>query len=343
MRKKGLTLLTAMLALVVVAIPAVAMARDRSESGNDRVPHYQHIFEIVMENHASEQIIGNANAPQINALAQQYGLATESYGVTHPSEPNYVALIGGSYFGIQDDNAYDQTTNGVNHTNNEPSLAQQLEGAGLTWKDYQQTMPVAGFKGYDYGNGLYKSKHNPFLNFASMQNDPNELAKMVPDTQLFVDLATNKVPNFSFIVPDQCHDMHGISDCTDSTGLIQMGDTYVGSVVTAIMASQSWKEGNNAIVITWDEDDFEATNLGCCDANPGGGHIATIVVTNHGPRGLQDPTPYNHYSLLQTEQYAFGLGCLRNTCDTANVKPMTPLFAVGNSNGNGDHSHGHGH
>jgi len=342
MRKKALTLLTAMLALVVVAIPTVAMARDRSESDNNAVPRYQHIFEIVMENHASQQIIGNANAPQINALAQQYGLATQSYGVTHPSEPNYVALIGGSYFGIQDDNAYDQTTNGVNHTVNQPSLAQQLEGAHLTWKDYQQTMPVAGFKGYDYGNGLYKSKHNPFLNFASMQNDPTELAKMVPDTQLFVDLATNKAPNFSFIVPDQCHDMHGTSDCSDDTGLIQMGDNYVSSVVTAIMASQTWKQGNNAIVVTWDEDDFEDTNFGCCDAGTqnggGGGHIATVVITNHGPHGLQDPTPYNHYSLLLTVEDAFGLGCLQNTCDSANVKPMTPLFANGNE---GDHGHGH--
>ncbi len=338
MRKKSLTLLTAMLALVIVAVPAVATARDRSESNNSGVPRYQHIFEIVMENHSAQQILGNANAPQINALANQYGLATQSYGVTHPSEPNYVALIAGSYFGIQDDNAYDQTTNGVNHTIDQPTLAQQLEGAGLTWKDYQQTMPVAGFKGYDFGNGLYKSKHNPFLNFTSMQNDPTELAKMVPDTQLFVDLATNKVPNFSFIVPDQCHDMHGISECSDGTQLIQMGDNYVGSVVTAIMASQSWKNGNNAIVVTWDEDDFQPSNLGCCDANPGGGGIATIVITNHGPRHLQDSTPYNHYSLLQTVEDAFGLGCLQNTCDTVNVKPMTPLFAVGD---NGNHWRGH--
>lgn len=330
MRKQFTIMAMVLLALVTLTVPAIALAREQSSSGEAGVPRYQHIFEIVLENHSYEQVIGNPNAPRINALARRYGLATQSFGVTHPSEPNYVALIGGSFFGIQDDNAYDQTTNGVNHTIDQPSLAQQLEQAGLTWKDYQQTMPSAGFKGYDFGNGLYKSKHNPFLNFASMQNDPAELAKMVPDTQLFADLATNSVPNFSFIVPDQCHDMHGVSGCTDDTGLMQMGDSYVGDVVTTIMASQTWKEGNNAIVVTWDEDDFAASNLGCCDANPGGGHIATIVITNHGPRGLQDPTPYNHYSLLQTIQDAFGLGCLQNTCDTANVKPMTPLFATGN-------------
>lgn len=337
MRKKILVMTTAMLALVVMAIPAIALASGNANNGQDGIPRYQHIFEIVMENHSYNQIIGNPNAPQINALANEYGLATDYFGVTHPSEPNYVALIGGSYFGIQDDNAYDQTTNGVNHTINQPSLAQQLEAAGLTWKDYQQTMPVAGYKGYDFGNGLYKSKHNPFLNFASMQNDPAELAKMVPDTQLFVDLATNDAPNFSFIVPDQCHDMHGTSDCSNDTQRIQMGDNYVGSVVTAIMASQTWQEGNNAIVVTWDENDF-STSAGCCGANPGGGLVATVVITNHGPRGVQDPTPYNHYSLLLTVEDAFGLGCLQNSCVAQNpgIQPMTPLFVV-NDQGHGKH------
>ncbi len=334
MRKRFKVMTTAMLMLIVMSVPAIALAKGRTEGGNGNVPRYQHIFEIVMENHAAGQILGNPDAPAINKLANQYGLATNSYGVTHPSEPNYVALIAGSYFGIQDDNNYDLP----DHTINQPTLAQQLEAANLTWKNYQQTMPSVGYKGYSYGNGLYKSKHNPFLNFTSMQNNSTELAKMVPDTQLFVDLATNQVPNFSFIVPDQCHDMHGISpDCSDATGLVQMGDAYVNSVVTSIMSSQSWREGNNAIVVTWDEDDFEDTNYGCCGANPGGGKIATIVITNRGPRQLQDSTPYNHYSLLLTVEQAFGLGCLQNSCVAQNpdVTPLTPLFATGDS--------GHGH
>ena len=86
-----------------------------------------------------------------------------------------------------------------------------------------------------------------------------------------------------------------------------------------------WSQGNNAIVITFDEGNGTA---GCCDAVPGTGRVATVVITNNGPRALQDSTPYNHYSLLQTIQQAFGLGCLQYTCDTANVTPMTALFAV---------------
>src|SRR5207248_6693877 len=83
--------------------------------------------------------------------------------------------------------------------------------------------------------------------------------------------------------------------------------------------------GTNAIVINFDEGD---DNAGCCGTNPGGGRALAVVVTNHGPRGLQDETPYNHYSLLRTYEDIFGLPCLAAACDTANVKPMTPLFAT---------------
>lgn len=295
------------------------------------VPKYQHIFYITMENHSYDDIIGSPNAPRINALAHGYGLATAYYGVTHPSEPNYVAAIGGSYYGIQDDSPYNSTANGVSHTISAPSIVDQLEGAGLTWKTYQQSLPYAGFTGTAYpssSNPLYASKHNPFLNFSHVQHSPAELQHIVPDTQLSTDLQSGNVPNFSFIAPDQCHDMHGIASCTDDDALLRTGDAYVANVVSAITASSVWAKDNNAIVITWDENDSSPFGTtGCCNANPGGGHVATIVIANHGPRGVHDATPYNHYSLLKTIEDAFHLGCLQNTCDSANVKPMTPLFA----------------
>jgi phosphatidylinositol-3-phosphatase len=291
-----------------------------------------------MENHKYSQVIGNPNAPEINKLAQEYGLATDYFGVTHPSEPNYVAAVAGSYFGIQDDAPY------TVHTLDKPSLASQLEAKGLSWKTYQQALPYAGFTGTAFPSpsiALYASKHNPFLNFSSIQNNPAELAKIVPDTQLFVDLLDGHAPNFSMIVPDQCHDMHGIGGtppvCPNGAPNIQadaqnvqLGDQYVSAVVSAIQHSSDWDRGNNAIVITWDENDFNTdTPNGCCDAVAGGGHVATIVITNHGQHHVQDNTPFNHYSLLLTIQDAFRLGCLENTCDTANVTPMTKLFSNG--------------
>lgn len=333
--------------------PGVSSASSRDNA----IPHYRHIVEIMMENTSYATIIGNPLAPNLNALAGKYGLATDYFGVTHPSEPNYVANVSGSFWGIQDDNQFyctpalastDPTCAGttVNHTISAPSVADQLTAAGLTWKGYFQNLPpvpVSGaimtgpnangpysFKWPSNSNALYASKHNPFVNFTGTQGD---LANMVPDTQLGVDLVTGDLPNFSYVVPDQCHDMHGTGGCSDENTLIATGDAYVGSLVSEIMHSRVWYEGNNAIVITFDEDDFSdqgQPGTGCCGADPGGGHVATIVITNHGRGHVADSTPYNHYSLLLSIEDAFGLPCLQAACDTQDgVKPMTPLFGFG--------------
>jgi Phosphoesterase family len=275
----------------------------------------------MMENHSYEEVIGNPAAPNINALATQYGLATNDWGVTHPSEPNYVASTAGSFFGIQDDNPY------WTHQVAEPNLGSQLEAAGLSWKTYQQSLPSVGFTGNNYPAGvvpgatakLYASKHNPFVNYLALYGPvpttssdgefpsnftPNaaqqtELNKMVPDTQLATDLANGTVPNLSYILPDQCHDMHGTTGCPTDATLIPEGDQYVSATVQAIMASKTWQEGNNAIVITWDENDFSPTN-GFPGIASDGGHVATIVIANHGPRGVQYGGPANHYALTLT-------------------------------------------
>ena len=250
-------------------------------SPNAAIPRYQHIVEIMMENTSYGTIIGNSTRHDINALASQYGLATNYWGVTHPSEPNYVANIGGDYFGIQDDNQFyctpalastDPNCTGttVDHTVNVQSLADQLTANGMTWKGYFQSLPPTPPPGqlvvtgpnangpytFKYPNNtvaLYASKHNPFLNFTGTQGS---IADMVPDTELSTDLANNSLPNFSLVVPDQCHDMHGTGTCSDENSLISTGDTYVGNTVAAITASKSWQQGRNAIVVTWDEDDF---------------------------------------------------------------------------------------
>jgi phosphatidylinositol-3-phosphatase len=334
-----------------LAMPAVSSA----STVNSAIPRYQHVFEIMMENTSYSTIIGNPLAPTINALASQYGLASNYWGVTHPSEPNYVANIGGSFFGIQDDNQFyctpelagtDPLCAGttVDHTIQAPSLAGQLTAAGMSWRGYFQSMPAVPssgviktgtfangpytFKSPTNFNALYASKHNPFVNFADSQDD---LANMVSDTQLTSDLASGDVANYSLIVPDQCHDMHGTGSCSDENGLISAGDSYVGSAVSAIMSSKAWQEGRNAIVITWDEDDFSdqgEPGTGCCGADPGGGHVVTVVITNKTNQyPITDNTPYNHYSLLLSIEDAFGLPCLANACDSADgVVPMTKLF-----------------
>jgi hypothetical protein len=156
---------------------------------------------------------------------------------------------------------------------------------------------------------------------------PARFACMVPFAQLAQDLAAGTVPNLSYIVPDECHDSHGAPPwCVDSgpitsvqqSFLIAEMDRFAGKIVNAITSSSMWQTGNNAIVITFDEGANTTSR------------VATIVITNHGPRGVTDGTSYNHYSLLASLQQAFGLGCLLNSC-TAN--PMAKLFAVTGSAG----------
>ena len=130
----------ALVAVVVLALSGGASAM----SSNSSFPQYNHVFLIVEENHNFNQIIGNRSAPIINALAADYGLATRYRGVADPSEPNYVAMLGGSTFGVSSDDPYFFP----GQTVDQPNLLSQLDAAGKTWKGYFQGMPYAGYRGY---------------------------------------------------------------------------------------------------------------------------------------------------------------------------------------------------
>jgi hypothetical protein len=239
-------------------------------------------------------------------------------------------MLGGDFYGISSDDPYWFS----GHTVSANNLMSQLEGAGKTWKGYFQGMPYPGYRDYCYPNKcngipdadtIYVAKHNGIVNFANMQN-ATEFGKMYPLGQLAADLNANAVPSFSYIVGDECHDMHGAPPwCVDSgsttsqqqSWLIAQGDKFVGSVVNQITSSSMWPTGNNAIVVTFDE------------GNKANSLIYSVVISNHGVRGVTDKTSYNHYSLLASLQQTFGLGCLLNSC-TAN--PMSKLFAITGTN-----------
>ncbi len=316
------------------------------------MPRYQHIFVIVEENKDYDHVVGNPDAPVLTQLAKTYGVASQFFAETHPSEPNYVALVGGYTYGIRDDDAYyckpgDSrracTHSGrpgyVDHTIDAPSLATQFERAGLTWKEYEESLPSPG--SLAVVSGFYAAKHSGFINFSSVQNDPNRGKHIVGFDSLERDIQRGDLPSFALIVPNVCNEMHG-SDSDDAPpdcryehfgALVHRGDAEVGTLVREIMRSPAWtSQGNAAIVITFDEDDGGGTQ-GCCGAsaadpaNAGGGHIPTIVVTNHGPRGETDSTPYSHYSLLRTIEDAFGIHDYLMRAAAPGVRPMLALFS----------------
>jgi hypothetical protein len=307
-----------------------------------------------------------AAAPNIARLARTYGDSSQFFGEVHPSEGDYVALLGGDTFGIHDDDAFyckpnmkDPNCPGASgagyqdHTVSRPHLGDQLLKAGLSWKGYFESLPAPGSlavtasdPAFDDGSvktALYASKHSGFVNFASVQTATDRAERLVGFDTLYADIAGDRLPNFALIVPNQCNEMHGLigprvpADCQtgNKAGLIARGDRVAGDLVARLQTTKAWASRDNvAIVITFDEG-AGRTREGCCAVTPeaisnfGGGHIPTVVITNHGPRGLNDATPYNHYSLLRTLEDAFRLPeHLGHAADESKgVVAMAPLFA----------------
>ena len=356
------TLFASTIALTLLAGPLAAQtSADHMLPGDRAIPRYTHIFVIVEENKDYETIMNGKSAPGFSRFAHTYGNASQFFGETHPSEANYVALLAGSTFGIHDDDAFFCHPGTVktfcskaaaepgyaDHTITALHLGDQLTAAGLTWKGYYESIPAPGSLAIVGDSGgsedaYYAAKHSGFLNFANVQTDPHRAELITTFEALAHDRAAGTMPNFALIVPNQCNEMHGLSgknvpaDCHDAASLITRGDVYTAKLVDELMNTASWKSSeNDAIVITFDEGSGGSRG-GCCGndpnsvANYGSGRIPTIVVTNHGPRGLDDPTPYNHYSLLRTIEDAFGITThlqLAGAVDSG-VRPMTPLFAV---------------
>jgi len=316
----------ATLTLIVSATP---LANPVRADGHDHAD-FDHVFIIMMENTGYDTLVGNPNAPFINFAAATSGLATNYFGISHPSQPNYIAATSGSTNGVADDN---DTTIDV------PNIVDQLESHGKSWKGYMQSYSLCATPlDHACGNQLYERKHNPFISYKDVQSNPARVAKIVDFSQLATDLANNAVPNYVWISPDQCHDMHGRGatpadpcDFSQIQPLISTGDTFLLNTVNAIMTSKAWT-GNSVIFITWDESDFTGTGpegfgdtSGCCNANPGGGHVLTLVISRTLRFARSSGDAANHYSMMATIEDNWHLGCLVNTCDRKSVRPMRDL------------------
>src|SRR2546423_3757247 len=375
---------TYLFGLAVSLALAVGMPAARRQA---RVPRLDDVFVIVLENHSSfpsfgsSGILDNPPAPQIRALAQKYNVAPNYHGIWHPSLPNYLAMITGDWIGtdvlgtghtypmgitvgISDDDSpsvatdYGPPANPSLHrwTVQLPSIAGQLVKAGKDWRAYLQNIPVSGtslanWPGDNNTAKLYAVKHNPFPYVAEIQADPNQFAKQVPIEQLFSDLSSGKVPAFSYIVPDQCRDMHGIGNPLAPCGAafdtddndVKRGDDETGWLVNAITGSSVWLSGRNALFIVFDEGNGPLT---CAydpdnkvDTAPGSllpgadcyapanynDRVVFIAIRNYGAHGLQDARFYNHFSLLKTIEAAFGLPFLGHAAD-ATTNTLAPLL-----------------
>jgi phosphatidylinositol-3-phosphatase len=230
-----------------------------------------HIVIVVEENHAYKKIIGNPGAPYMNSLASLGASFLQAHGVTHPSQPNYIALFSGSTQGVSDDRCP--------YRFSEPNLATELKNKGLSFAGYSEDLPSVGYQGCR-SNGYYR-KHSPWTDFTNVSSHVNQ-----PLTSFPKDLS--KLPTVSFVIPNINHDMHN--------GTIQAADNWLKTTIDPYV---KWaKTHNSLLIVTWDEDDFTKTN-----------QIPTFMVGPMVKQGKYQEW-INHYNVLRTIEEIYGLPLL---------------------------------
>ncbi|WP_375425148.1 alkaline phosphatase family protein [uncultured Friedmanniella sp.] len=273
----------------------VAAATTVAVSG---VPRPAHTVVVMLENKNRHSVIGSSKAPYLNALAKRGANMSQSYGVTHPSQGNYVALFSGSQHGVVDDSCPAR----LGATDN---LASQLSAAGLTFTGYSESLPKAGYTGCKSGN--YRRKHSPWVNFSTTTAKQSKPMSAFPSDY-------DKLPAVSIVTPNMCHDMH---DCSVATG-----DAWVKKNLDGYAR---WaKKHNSLLVVTFDENAGGTVN-----------QIPTLLVGQQVRPGTYAEW-MNHYTLLRTIEDAYGLAPLGHATSATPLRTIwttSPRATTGVSNG----------
>jgi len=273
----------ATLALVGAGLTAAAPTTARAATS---VPRFDHIVLVMFENKASSQITASS-APYFQSLAAQGASFSQSYAITHPSQPNYIALFSGSTQGVTSDSC--PKTFGVDN------LGHQLIAAGLTFRGYSESMPSAGYTGCS--SGTYMRKHNSWVDFGNVPAASNLTYASFPASSNYASL-----PTVSFVTPNMCNDMHDCSIGTGNTWLRNNMDAY----------AQWAKTHNSLLIVTFDEDNSLSLN-----------HIYTSFV-GAGVKVGSYSEKITHYTVLRTIEAAYGLSALDGA---ASVSPITDVWS----------------
>jgi phosphatidylinositol-3-phosphatase len=279
----------------VTASGAAAMVSPARASGPcgtlTSAPAYTHVIVIMMENHSYNTIIGSSQAPYINSVATECGLATNYHNISHPSLPNYMAVTSG--LGYKSLTKFDGDCNPVPGCTNS---AKGIFGQGETWKAYEESMPSNCDKS---NSGEYAVRHDPPPYYTKLSGCST---KDVPFTQLASDLSAGTLPAYSFITPNLIDDMHD--------GTIADGDNWLKANLPTILNSSEYTNGSTAVFITWDEGEngsYAAGEHCATNTKDVSCHVATLVISPSTAAGTKSGTLFNHYSLLATAEQLLGL------------------------------------
>ena len=258
-----------------------------------------HVFIVVMENHAYDQTRNTSSTPYTTALAIANAVATDYWATDNPSLPNYLDLFAGGNYGITS-NCNPSASCHIDA----PNLADSLDAAGLTWMGYFEDMPSPCYLGDESG---YVAHHNPFIYFDDIRTNATRCATHVVNyTALAGDLAAARTtPTYALIVPNNCHNTH---DCS-----IRTGDTWLSQNLPPILASPACTAQRCLVILTWDEDDGSQNN-----------HVLTVFAGSAAWAAAASAQKYSHYSLLRTVEDLLGLS--PQTGNDGNASPMSDLL-----------------
>src|SRR5882724_7944247 len=247
------------------------------------IPAADHVFLILLENHAFNQVIGTPFMPYLNSLASQHSLATNYFANTHPSIGNYFMLTTGN---IETNN------DAFAGTVSSDSIPRAFAASGKTWKAYMESLPSVGYTGGDVYP--YFKHHNPFAYMTDVLGSSAETANLVPFTQLASDLGAGAVPNFAFIAPNAEDDAHdcptGGSVCLDSDKLTA-ADNWLKNNIDPLIKAPAL--ANSVFIIVFDEDEFDVVAVN------GGGKVAWVMAGTHVKAAFKSTTFYQHQSTLR--------------------------------------------
>jgi hypothetical protein len=283
-----------------VAVLVALVVCSVGQSAAPPVPAFRHVVVVMLENKSQGQVLGNRDAPAFNAFARSGAVLAGYRGVTHPSLPNYLALVSGSTHGISSD-CTSCTVAGR-------SLADTLEARHLSWKAYAEGLPQPGWTGAS--RGRYAKKHVPFLYFRRVLASPSRLKRVVPLTQLARDRAAGRLPSFALVVPDLCHDMH---DCSVATG-----DAWLKRFLPPLL-----KLSGTAVFLVFDESDSGDARVPALALGP-------LVRPHSRATGA-----LGHYALLRTVEDGLDLPLLGSSARASQITGIWRLPPASAKEGSG--------
>jgi len=270
------------------------------------IPRFQHVFLFYFENEDFNAVIGNTRqAPFLNSLLPHASLLSDFFAEEHPSDGNYLAIAGGSTFGIPLDDPLEENPQ---YTIRARNIGDLIDSAHETWRAYLQS---ADGPCDDTVHGYYWDDDMPMTYFADVRDRPGYCsAHLVPLQALRADLASPATtPNFAWVAPNDCSDMEGCG--------IRAGDDFLATELGEIMRSAAWRTQRSLAIITFDEDGT--------DYQHPAQRIATILIGSADVRqGYVSHVRYTHYSLLRTIEAALGLGTL--TENDRYAQPVNDVF-----------------